>query len=127
LRFFWRVCSFDQWSILCCGFSAADSLPQNLPAEVCSRINGCLAAEQAEQRRARFCREAPSYDEAGARGERKVKKRTVANPFLGGFQIDFYVEVFLDGIFNRPACLLRGSGCGGYGFFSLRSSRTSSA
>ena len=57
-----------------------------------------------------------------ARGERQVKKRTVANPFLSGFQVDFdsgYVEVFPDGIFNRPVCLLRGSGCGGYGFFSL--------
>jgi len=72
-----------------------------LPAEVCSRLNGCLAAEQAEQRRARFSREAPSYDEAGAGGERQVKKRTVANPFLSGFQINFdsgYVEVFPGGI-----------------------------
>jgi hypothetical protein len=49
--------------------------------------------------------------EARARSERHVKKRAVANPFLGGFQVDFecgYVEVVPGGIFNRPACLFRG-------------------
>jgi hypothetical protein len=97
-------------------YPAASALPTALPAE------------QAELRRTLFCREAPSYDEAGAGGEGQIKKRAFANPFLSGFQVDFdsgYVEVFPDGIFNCPACVLRGSGCGGYGFFSLRSFRTS--